>query len=121
MLVFFFFFLEISKYRRDKLFLHSLGVPNIYPKNHFSKAKFNKNFETTKARNWKFGDMISLYMKMCTCSFGVAKQSWAPATCMQNSGRYFKKINSTKNDGIQIRYLMVKFQLFLRKLIIQAF
>ena len=35
--------------------------------------------------------------------------------------RYFKKINSTKNDGIQIRYLMVKFQLYLRKLIIQAF
>ena len=32
-----------------------------------------------------------------------------------------KKINSTKNDGIQIRYLMVKFQLCLRKLIIQAF
>ena len=35
--------------------------------------------------------------------------------------RNFKKINSTKNDGIQIRYLMVKFQLYLLKLIIQAF
>ena len=45
--------------------------------------------------------------------------SAAAATCMQNSGRcrYFKKINSTKNDGIEIRYLMVKFQLHLRKLI----
>ena len=32
--------------------------------------------------------------------------------------RYFKKINSTKNDGIQIRYLMGKFQLYLRKVII---
>ena len=32
-----------------------------------------------------------------------------------------KKINSTKNNGIQIRYLIVKFQLCLRKLIIQAF
>ena len=42
---------------------------------------------------------------------------------MQNSGRYryFKKISSEKNDGIQIRYLMVKFQLYLQKLIIQAF
>ena len=33
----------------------------------------------------------------------------------------FKKINSKKSDGIQIRYLMVKFQLYLRKLIIQTF
>ena len=31
------------------------------------------------------------------------------------------KKNSTKNDGIQIRYLTVKFQLYLPKLIIQAF
>ena len=31
------------------------------------------------------------------------------------------KKNSIKNDGIQIRYLMVKFQLYLLMLIIQAF
>ena len=41
--------------------------------------------------------------------------------CKTAGCRYFKKMNSTKNDGIQIRYLMVKFQLYLRKLIIQAF
>ena len=43
---------------------------------------------------------------------------------MQNSGRcrYFKKINGKKNDGFQIRYLMLKFQLYLRKsIVIQAF
>ena len=34
---------------------------------------------------------------------------------------YFEKINSKKNDGIQTRYLMVKFQHYLRKLFIQAF
>ena len=28
-------------------------------KNHILKAKFNKNFKTTKVRNFKFGDMIS--------------------------------------------------------------
>ena len=71
-------------------------------------------------------------------------QSWAPATWKvaalplfgkKSSGaaayRYsnkkvaplplLKKIISKKNDGIQIRYLMMKFQLYLRKLIIQAF
>ena len=51
------------------------------------------------------------------------KSSVAAATCMQNSGlcRYFNKIFSKKNDGFQIRYLTVKFQLYFRKLIIQAF
>ena len=29
----------------------------------------DKNSTTTKAGNWKFGDMISLYMKLCTCIF----------------------------------------------------
>ena len=32
----------------------------------------DKNSETTKARNLKFGDMISLYMKLCTSNFGGA-------------------------------------------------
>ena len=51
------------------------------------------------------------------------KSSAAAATCMQNCGlcRYFNKIFSKKNDGFQIRYLTVKFQLYFRKLIIQAF
>ena len=30
--------------------------------------------------------------------------------------RYFRKISSKKNDGIQVRYPIVKFQLYLRKL-----
>ena len=61
--------------------------------------------------------------RRCRLSLLKSKSSAAAATCMQNGGRcrYFKKINSTKNDGIQIRYLMVKFQLYLRKLIIQGF
>ena len=29
----------------------------------------DKNSETTKARNLKFGQMISLYMKLCICNF----------------------------------------------------
>ena len=48
----------------------------------------------------------------------LARKTAAAAACRH---RYFKKINSKKSDGIQIRYLMVKFQLYLRKLIIQAF
>ena len=52
--------------------LHSLGVSNIYPKNHFLKAKSIKIFETIKSRNLKFGYMRSLNMKLCACIFGVA-------------------------------------------------
>ena len=46
------------------------------------------------------------------------KSSAAAATWVQNSGRchYLQSINSKKNDGIQIRYLLMKFQLYLRKL-----
>ena len=29
----------------------------------------DKNFDTTKARNLNFGQMISIYMKLCTCNF----------------------------------------------------
>ena len=32
-----------------------------------------KKSETTKARNLKFGDIISLYMKLCSGIFGSAK------------------------------------------------
>ena len=32
----------------------------------------NKNSETIKAKNLKFGDLISLYMNLCTCNFGGA-------------------------------------------------
>ena len=31
-----------------------------------------KNSETTKARSLIFGDMISLYIKLCICIFGGA-------------------------------------------------
>ena len=31
-----------------------------------------KNSKTTKAKNRKFGQMISLYMKLCTCIVGGA-------------------------------------------------
>ena len=48
----------------------------------------------------------------------LACKTAAAAACCY---RYFKNINSTKNDGIHIRYLMVKFQLCLQKLVIQAF
>ena len=46
------------------------------------------------------------------------KSSVAAAICIQNSGRcrYFRKISSKKNDGLQIRYPIVKFQLYLQKL-----
>ena len=46
------------------------------------------------------------------------KSSAAATTCLQNNGRcrYFRKISSKRNDGIQIQYPMVKFQLYLRKL-----
>ena len=57
-------------------FLHTLGVPNIYQKNHFLKAKFNNNSETTEVKNLKFGDMKTLYMKLYTCIFGVACGLW---------------------------------------------
>ena len=46
---------------------------------------------------------------------GKGSVASAAATSIQNSGRYhlslllLKKINNKKNDGIQIRYLMVKF------------
>ena len=50
--------------------------------------------------------------------FSLLKWKSSAATCIQNSSRcrYFSKISSKKNDGIQIRYPMVKFQLYLRKL-----
>ena len=64
------FFLRSVIFKRQT-FLHSLGVPNIYPKHYFLKAKFNKNFETTKVRNLKFGDMRSLKMRLCTSIGGV--------------------------------------------------
>ena len=40
----------------------------------FIEALFygDKNFETTKAGNLKFGDMISLRTKVRTCNFGGA-------------------------------------------------
>ena len=76
--------------------------------------------ESGPAKTW-LAELGTRYLK----SSGAAayrysnKSSAAAATCTQNSGRcrYFKK-KSTKNDGIQIRYLMVKFQLYLRKLIV---
>ena len=35
-----------------------------------SKSHYgDKNSETTKARNLRFGQMISLYMKLCACNF----------------------------------------------------
>ena len=38
---------------------------------YLSKLHFgDKNFQTTKATNLKFGQMISLNMKLCTCNFG---------------------------------------------------
>ena len=38
-----------------------------------SKSHYgNKNFETTKARNLKFGQMINLYMNLRHCNFGDA-------------------------------------------------
>ena len=55
--------------------------------------------------------------RCCRCRY-LAKIAAAAAACRC---RYSKKINSTRKDGIQIRYLIVKFQLYLRKLIIQAF
>ena len=45
----------------------------------------------------------------------LACKTAAAAACC-----YFKKINSKENDGIQMRYLMVKFLLYLRKLFIPA-
>ena len=33
-------------------------------------ALWYNNSKTTKARNLKFGQMISVYMKLCTCNFG---------------------------------------------------
>ena len=50
--------------------------------------------------------------RRCRWSLLKWKSSAAAATCIQNSGRcrYFKK-KENKNDGNQIRYLMVKFQL----------
>ena len=56
---------------RENFCTQSGGTKHL-SKNHFLKAKFNKNSETTKAMYLKFGDMISLRMKLCTCSFGVA-------------------------------------------------
>ena len=43
----------------------------------------------------------------------LAYKTAAAAACRC---RYFRKISSEKNDGIQIRYPIVKFQLYLRKL-----
>ena len=51
-----------------------------------------KNFESTKARNLKFGDMIRLYMKLCTCVFGAVRSHGlrkGPKTC--DVSCYFKK------------------------------
>ena len=40
---------------------------------YLSKSHYgNKNSETTKARNLKFGQMISLYMNLRPSNFGVA-------------------------------------------------
>ena len=53
-------------------FLHTLGVPNIYQKNHFLKAKFNKKSETTEVKNLKFlryensiYEVVHLYFWSC--------------------------------------------------------
>ena len=68
-------FLDISRCLRDIFFYivcvyKPLELPQIdLCKNHFLKAKFNKNSKIAKARNFKFRDMISLYMKLCTCVF----------------------------------------------------
>ena len=38
-----------------------------------SKSPYgDKNAETTKARNLKFGQMMILYMKLCACNVGGA-------------------------------------------------
>ena len=52
-------------------------------KNYFLKAKFYKNSEVTKARNLKFGQIISLYMKLCTCILGGAMSCGLGQTCQK--------------------------------------
>ena len=53
----------------DTFFLYSFLSFFIY----LSKFLYAcKNSKTTKAINLKFGDIISLYMKLCTCIFGGA-------------------------------------------------
>ena len=46
------------------------GLGHMHPKLVMRSYKYSK---TTKARNLKFGHIISLYMNLCPCSFGGAK------------------------------------------------
>ena len=50
-----------------------MTIPTLYLFIYLSKLHYgDKNSKTRKARNLKFGDMISLYMKLCACNFGGA-------------------------------------------------
>ena len=60
-------------------------------KNFFRRCK---DSETTTARKFKFGDMISLYMKLCTCIFGGATSS--------GLGQMHQKLVITKFDMILV-------------------
>ena len=51
---------------------------------YLSKSLYgDKNSKTTKGRSLKFGQMISLYMKLCTCIFEASSVVWTdgPKTC----------------------------------------
>ena len=103
----------------------------------------NSNFSTIQARHMKLSEYANIkdkiridqswasaiwQKKQWRCAYRYSNKKVAPlpllacktAAAARCRCRYFKK-NSKKNDGIQIRYLMMKFQLYLRKLIIQAF
>ena len=55
-------FFSLSIYLLIYLFIY------LFSKSHGG----HKNSETTKARNLKLGQMIGLYMDLCTCNFGGA-------------------------------------------------
>ena len=52
----------------DSFFFFIYLFINLFSKSHGG----HKNSETTKARNLKFGQMIGIYMDLCTCNFGGA-------------------------------------------------
>ena len=66
--LFFSFFLNLFIYLVICLFIYSLIYFYI---SLFKQITFlEKNSETTKARNLKFGQMIGLYMDLRHCNFG---------------------------------------------------
>ena len=61
---------QLSKINHDDSDTFSLF---LYFFIYLSKSHYgNKNSETTKARNLKFGQMIGLYMDLRDCNFGSA-------------------------------------------------